>query len=177
MVIETPKDHAYTVTITWTGDKGSGTSAYRAYARQHEITALGKPAISASSDPAFRGDPARYNPEELLVASLSACHMLWYLHLCSVNGVVVTAYEDCADGFMHEQPGGEGKFTEVVLQPEIVLAPGSDVERAHALHEEANAKCFIANSVNFPVRHEPVIRIAAKAQSAAQESASEVTPE
>jgi len=163
MVMGTPKDHAYAVTITWTGNKGSGTSAYRAYSRSHEIVVSGKPVIPASSDPAFRGDPARYDPEELLVASLSSCHMLWYLHLCSVNGVVVTAYEDCAEGFMHEQPGGEGKFIEVVLQPEIVLAPGSDVERAHALHEEANAKCFIANSVNFPVRHEPVIRIAGMA--------------
>ena len=177
MVMGKPKDHAYAVTTTWTGDKGTGTSAYRAYARQHEVTALGKPAIPASSDPAFRGDPARYNPEELLVASLSSCHMLWYLHLCSVNGVVVTAYEDCAEGFMHEQPGGEGRFTEVVLQPEIVLAPGSDLERARALHEEANAKCFIANSVNFPVRHEPLIRVAAKAQAEAQEPVNEARTE
>ena len=177
MVMGKPKDHAYAVTITWTGDKGTGTSAYRAYARQHEVTALGKPAIPASSDPAFRGDPARYNPEELLVASLSSCHMLWYLHLCSVNGVVVTAYEDCAEGFMHEQPGGEGRFTEVVLQPEIVLAPGSDVERARALHEEANAKCFIANSVNFPVRHEPVIRTASATMGEARKAAKEATPE
>ncbi len=103
--------------------------------------------------------------------------MLWYLHLCSVNGVVVTAYEDCAEGFMHEQPGGEGRFTEVVLQPEIVLAPGSDIERARTLHEEANAKCFIANSVNFPVRHEPVIRTAPSAPKEAREAASEKTSE
>ena len=177
MVMGTPKDHAYAVTVTWTGDQGSGTSAYRAYARQHEIAALGKPAIPASSDPAFRGDPVRYNPEELLVASLSSCHMLWYLHLCSVNGVVVTAYEDCAEGFMHEQPGGEGRFTEVVLQPEIVLAAGSDLERAQALHEEANAKCFIANSVNFPIRHEPVIRIAPAAPEGARAVANETASE
>ena len=161
MAISAPRDHAYTVTVTWTGNNGSGTSAYRAYARRHEIEVLGKPAIPASSDPAFRGDASRYNPEELLVASLSSCHMLWYLHLCAVNGIVVTSYEDCAEGVMIEQAGGEGRFTEVVLAPEIVLTPGSDVDRAHALHAEAHAKCFIANSVNFPVRHEPVIRIAA----------------
>lgn len=160
MVVEMSTDHTYTVTITWTGNRGTGTSAYRAYDRRHEIAALGKPIIPASSDAAFRGDASRYNPEELLVASLSSCHMLWYLHLCAVNGIVVTSYEDCAEGTMNEQPGGEGRFSEVVLAPEIILAPGSDVERARALHHEANAKCFIANSVNFPVRHEPVIRVA-----------------
>lgn len=165
MVLSPSRDHAYTVTITWTGNGGTGTSAYRAYARQHEIRAAGKPLIPASSDPAFRGDPKRYNPEELLVASLSSCHMLWYLHLCATNGVVVTAYEDCAEGVMVEQPGGEGRFTEVVLSPEIELAPGSDLERAQALHAEAHAKCFIANSVNFPVRHEPVVRIARESRS------------
>ena len=162
MVVSAPREHAYTVTVTWTGNNGSGTSAYRAYARRHEIKAVGKAAIPASSDLAFRGDASRYNPEELLVASLSSCHMLWYLHLCAVNGVVVVSYEDCAEGVMVEQPGGEGRFTEVVLAPEIVLAPGSDPSRAHALHAEAHAKCFVANSVNFPVRHEPVIRVAAE---------------
>ena len=163
MAISAPIDHAYTVTVTWTGNNGSGTSAYRSYARRHEIKAVGKPAIPASSDPAFRGDASRYNPEELLVASLSSCHMLWYLHLCAVSGVVVTSYEDCAEGVMVEQPGGGGRFTEVVLAPEIVLAPGSDVDRARALHAEAHAKCYVAKSVNFPVRHEPVIRVGEQA--------------
>lgn len=163
-------DHAYCVTVTWTGNTGSGTSAYRAYKRTHEVGAMGKPPILASSDPAFRGDPARYNPEEMLVASLSSCHMLWYLHLCSVNGIVVEAYEDIAEGRMVEQPGGEGAFEGVVLQPEITLAAGADLDRAHALHAEANAKCFIANSVNFPVRHEPVFHVA-KAQSPGQHRA------
>ncbi len=154
------RDHAYTVTVTWTGNTGSGTGSYRGYKRTHEIGGLGKPAILGSSDPAFRGDPARYNPEDLLVASLSACHMLWFLHLCSVGGVVVEAYEDIAEGHMVEQPDGSGAFDEVVLQPEITLAPGTDPERAQALYAEAHAKCFIANSVNFPLRHEPVIRVA-----------------
>ncbi len=155
--------HTYTVTITWTGNTGSGTSSYRGYERSHEVGTLGKPVIPASSDPAFRGDPKRYNPEELLVASLSSCHMLWYLHLATVNDVIVVSYQDIAEGVMTEQPDGGGAFTEVVLCPEIVLAPGSDLARAHNLHRLAHAKCFIANSVNFPVRHEPVHRNAAPA--------------
>ena len=157
MTIEGAKDHAYTVTVTWTGNSGAGTAGYRAYARAHEVVVHGKPPIPASSDPAFRGDPSRYNPEEMLVAALSSCHMLWYLHLCSVAGIVVTAYQDVAEGVMIEQPDGGGRFTEVVLQPEVIVAAGSDLERARALHAEAHKKCFIACSVNFPVRHEPVL--------------------
>ena len=155
------RDHSYTVTVTWSGNTGTGTSAYRAYDWAHEISALGKPDIHASSDPAFRGDPKRYNPEELLVASLSSCHMLWYLHLATSHGLVVRAYEDIAEGVMVEQPGGGGAFTEVVLSPEITVAPGTDLDRARALHADAHAKCFIANSVNFPVRHEPIFNVAA----------------
>ena len=156
MTMETPRDHTYTVTVTWRGNTGSGTSGYRAYERAHDVTVPGKPAIPGSSDPAFRGDRARYNPEEMLVASISSCHMLWYLHLCATEGVVVQAYEDIAEGVMIEQRDGGGAFTEVVLQPEITLAPGSDLARARALHADAHAKCFIANSINFPIRHEPV---------------------
>ncbi len=156
--MESDREHAYVVTVKWTGNRGSGTSAYRAYARAHDIEAPGKPPIPASSDPAFRGDRARYNPEELLVASLSSCHMLWYLHLCSAEGILVQAYEDIAEGVMAERPDG-GAFVEVVLAPEITLSPGSDVERARALHADAHRKCFIANSVNFPVRHEPVFHV------------------
>ena len=157
--MESDREHAYVVTIKWTGNRGSGTSAYRAYARAHDIGAPGKPPIPASSDPAFQGDRARYNPEELLVASLSSCHMLWYLHLCSAEGILVQAYEDIAEGVMTERPDGGGAFVEVVLAPEITLSPGSDVERARALHADAHRKCFIANSVNFPVRHEPVFHV------------------
>jgi organic hydroperoxide reductase OsmC/OhrA len=155
MTIDAPKDHAYTVTVTWTGNTGEGTAHYRGYERAHEITVHRKAAILGSSDPAFRGDRTRYNPEEMLVASLSSCHMLWYLHLCSTEGIVVQAYQDIAEGVMVEEPGGSGRFSEVVLQPEITVAGGTDLERARALHAEANRKCFIANSVNFPVRHEP----------------------
>ena len=156
MAIEKSRDHTYEVTVTWTGNTGDGTAGYRAFERAHEIEVPGKPKLLGSSDPAFRGDPTRYNPEEMLVASLSTCHMLWYLHLCSAEGIVVTAYQDLADGVMEERPEGGGRFTEVVLQPEVTLAPGSDRARAHALHTDAHDKCFIANSVNFPVRCEPV---------------------
>ena len=156
MSIESPRDHAYTVTVTWTGNAGTGTSGYRAYERTHKIAVCGKPDIPASSDPAFRGDRTRYNPEEMLVASLSSCHMLWYLHLCSAEGIAVLAYQDIAEGVMREEADGGGRFTEVVLQPEITLGPGADVARARSLHHDAQVKCFIANSVNFPVRHEPV---------------------
>ena len=153
-------DHAYTVTVTWTGNRGTGTSAYREYDRAHEVSALGKPVLPGSSDPAFQGDRARYNPEEMLVASLSSCHMLWYLHLCSEAGIRVLEYVDCAEGVMQEARTGEGRFVEVVLQPDVLLAPGADRLRARALHEDAHRKCFIANSVNFLVRHDPLIRVA-----------------
>ncbi len=159
MTIEPPRDHAYVVTVTWTGNRGTGTSGYRAYARAHDVVAPGKPPIPGSSDPAFQGDRLCYNPEEMLVASLSSCHMLWYLHLCSTEGIVVQAYEDIAEGVMTEQPDGSGTFVEVVLAPEVTLNPGADLDRARALHAEAHRKCFIANSVNFPVSHEPVFHV------------------
>jgi organic hydroperoxide reductase OsmC/OhrA len=153
-----PKEHHYAVTVDWTGNKGSGTSGYAAYARAHEIRSAGKPAIPGSSDPSFRGDPARYNPEELLVASLAGCHMLWYLHLCSVAGIVVTAYVDRAEGTMIEEADGGGRFTGVVLKPEVTVKPGADLAKARDLHAAAHKLCFIARSVNFPVAHEPTIR-------------------
>jgi organic hydroperoxide reductase OsmC/OhrA len=156
MTISNEKDLSYNVTVTWTGNSGRGTTGYRDYERAYEVIVRGKPGIPGSADPAYRGDKARYNPEEMLVAALSSCHMLWYLHLCSAEGIVVQAYQDVAEGVMVEDASGGGRFTEVVLQPEITLAAGADVERARALHEDANANCFIANSVNFPVRHEPV---------------------
>lgn len=155
------KTHSYATTLHWTGNKGEGTASYRAYSRNHEISGAGKPAtIPGSSDPHFRGDAACYNPEELLVASLSACHMLSYLHLCAVNNVVVTAYEDRATGTMEERPDGSGALIEVVLHPLVTITEGSDREKAQALHKDAHHLCFIANSVNFPVRTEPVAKFA-----------------
>lgn len=154
--------HRYTVTVKWTGNTGSGTSGYRNYERRHEISAGDrKPVIPGSSDPAFRGDPARWNPEELLVASLSACHKLWYLHLCADHGIVVLEYIDRAEGIMQETADGSGHFERVVLRPEVTVAAGTDLARARELHALAHASCFIANSVNFPVEHAPEIRIAA----------------
>jgi organic hydroperoxide reductase OsmC/OhrA len=152
------KHHKYETTVRWTGNKGTGTSAYRAYSRDHEIRGPGKPVIPASSDPAFHGDAARYNPEELLVASVSSCHMLWYLHLCAVNKVVVMEYEDHAEGTMEETVDGGGRFLGVTLKPRITITRESNLESAKKLHHDAHEKCFIANSVNFPVRCEPVIR-------------------
>lgn len=149
------KRHDYTVRIEWTGNQGSGTSSYRAYSRSHEIAAPGKPAIAGSSDPKFRGDAARWNPEELLVASLSACHQLWYLHLCAEAGIIVQAYRDDAVGVMLEQPDGAGQFESVTLRPHVTLAPGSDAAIARRLHEQAARMCFIARSVSFRVEHEP----------------------
>jgi organic hydroperoxide reductase OsmC/OhrA len=143
--------------VTWTGNTGKGTTGYRDYERSYDISVSGKPAIPGSSDPAFRGDRARWNPEELLVASLSACHKLWYLHLCSEAGVVVEAYVDEAVGVMEESTDGGGHFVEVTLRPKVNVAPGSDKAKAHSLHQTAHDKCFVARSVNFPVTCEPII--------------------
>ena len=128
----------------------------------HQVRAEGKELILGLSDPSFRGDRSRYNPEELLVASLSQCHMLWYLHLASVNGVVVTDYRDHATGTMAEHPDGSGRFTEVTLNPMVTVADPETRETAQALHEKAHSMRFIAASVNFPVRHEPQVKMKAR---------------
>jgi organic hydroperoxide reductase OsmC/OhrA len=145
------KQHVYNVTTQWTGNDGPGTRSYAAYRRDHELSVAGKPTIPASSDPAFRGDRTRYNPEELLVASVSSCHMLWYLHLCVVNKVVVLNYSDAALGTMEEEADGAGQFARIVLKPTVTITPESDGVRARELHHEAHRFCFIARSVNFPV--------------------------
>jgi organic hydroperoxide reductase OsmC/OhrA len=148
------KQHTYEVRVDWTGNDGEGTKTYRGYRRDHIIAAEGKPQIPGSSDPNFRGDAARYNPEELLVASLSACHMLWYLHLCAVNHVTVIEYRDAASGAMAESEDGSGEFVRVLLRPKVRIAAGEDRAKALALHEEAHRCCFIARSVKFPVEVE-----------------------
>jgi organic hydroperoxide reductase OsmC/OhrA len=147
--------HRYETTVTWTGNTGTGTSGYRNYERAHEVTVDGKPPIPGSSDPAFRGDAARWNPEELLVASLSQCHMLWFLHLCATNGLVVTEYRDHAAGMMAETADGGGQFQQVMLRPQVRFAAPEHADRARPLHEQAHKLCFIASSVNFPVYCEP----------------------
>jgi len=152
--------HAYNVAVRWTGDRGTGTSGLRDYDRTHVVEADGPPPLVGSSDPAFRGEADRWNPEQLLVAALSQCHMLWYLHLCATAGVVVTAYSDDAGGTMEEEPDGAGQFTEVVLRPQVKISDQAMAHAAKTLHAEAHAKCFIARSVNFAVRHEPTLSVA-----------------
>ena len=149
------RSHSYNLTITWTGNRGTGTSDYRAYDRNHIIQAENKIEIPGSSDPAFRGDKTRYNPEEFLVSALSTCHMLSYLHVCVMNGVVVTGYVDHATGTMTETADGGGHFTEVMLNPVVTVKDAAMVAKANELHHKASQLCFIANSVNFPVKHTP----------------------
>lgn len=155
------KTHHYAVNVTWTGNEGTGTSSYRNYSRAHVISAPGKASIDGSSDPSFRGDPTRWNPEELLIASLAACHKLWYLGLCAGAGISVVAYEDNVEGSMVEESNGAGQFTSVQLRPTVTLAPGSDLAKAEALHHEAHEMCFIARSVNFPVSCAPEFVVSA----------------
>ena len=150
------RTHHYEVEVEWTGNRGQGTSRYDAYGRDHVYRGDGKPEIAGSADPHFRGDAARWNPEELLVAALSSCHKLSYLHMCAVNRVVVTAYVDQAEGWMDEELG-VGELKRVLLKPRVTIAAGSDPEKARALHHDAHKACFIARSVNFPVEHEPTI--------------------
>ncbi|MDQ2753522.1 MAG: OsmC family protein [Bacteroidota bacterium] len=149
------KNHHYHLTITWTGNLGEGTKSYTTYERNHTIEVSGKPIIPGTSEVSYKGNQTRYNPEELLVASLSSCHMLWYLHFCAVNGVVVIHYIDKATGTMQTEADGNGRFTEVILQPQITIAGHVDESLLQQLQKKANEYCFIANSCNFPVKHQP----------------------
>ncbi|MCY4779136.1 OsmC family protein [Sphingobacterium sp. UT-1RO-CII-1] len=152
------KEHQYRTTITWTGNTGSGTDHYNNYERSHDIIIKNKAIIQGSSDPAFRGDKSLHNPEDMLISSLSSCHMLWYLHFCSVNNVIVIKYTDTAEGIMLEGNNGKGHFTEVILRPTVTVQREDMIELAIALHKKASEYCFIANSVNFPVHHKPTVK-------------------
>ncbi|MBP6562968.1 MAG: OsmC family protein [Neisseriaceae bacterium] len=154
----TVKKHRYQATVTWTGNQGTGTSHYHAYSRDHLIQAPLKAAIKGSSDAAFLGDASRWNPEELLLASASACHKLWYLHLCAEAGVCVLSYVDQVTGTMVEVPSGPGAFTEITLHPEIVISDEATIDLALSLHHKAHELCYIANSFNFPVHCEPIVK-------------------
>ena len=149
--------HTYELATRWRGNLGRGTDSYDAYSRDFEFQGAGKPTVSGSSDPGFRGDRGRYNPEELLIAALSGCHLLWYLHLCAEAGVVVVEYEDRPSGTITVGRGEADAFTEVVLRPRVEVARMEMADAAASLHEVAGRKCFIANSVNFPVLHDPTI--------------------
>mgnify|MGYP001275825157 CR=1 FL=1 len=150
------RSHAYAVHLTWTGARQGPVKDYAGYSRAYALAIAGKPTLAGSADPLFRGDPAVHNPEDLLVGALAGCHMLTYLALCARAKIIVTAYEDAAGGTMVLEGGG-GRFTEVVLRPRVTVAAGTDVEKARALHAAAHHDCFIAASVNFPVRHEPEV--------------------
>ena len=153
------KPHKYNLTIKWTGNQGTGTSSYVAYDRSHSVMVEGKREINLSSGPAFRGDKVKHNPEELLIASLSSCHMLWYLHLCAEAGVTVVDYSDNATGIMEESSNRGGRFSEVALNPVVTVTEHSMIDKANQLHKKANELCFIANSVNFKVLHFPVCKL------------------
>lgn len=147
-------DHRYAVTVEWTGNTGDGTSTYRSYSRDNHVTADGPPPIEGSADRAFRGDPARWNPEQLLLVAASQCHMLSYLHQAAMHGIVVLSYTDHPTAVMTEDGAGGGRFTEIVLHPEVTITPSSDPEVAERIHHAASEACFIAASLNLPVQHE-----------------------
>ncbi|MEO5944379.1 MAG: OsmC family protein [Ferruginibacter sp.] len=149
------KQHHYNARIVWTGNSRDGTKNYRSYQRSHQVSVQNKPIIEASSDPSFLGDASKYNPEELFLASLSSCHMLWYLHLCADSGITVVEYVDDATGTMEENENG-GRFTEVILHPQVTITDSDKINAANELHHKAHQYCYIANSCNFPVKHLPV---------------------
>mgnify|MGYP000872799918 FL=1 len=151
------KQHTYSSLVRWTGNTGTDTSGYRDYKRDWDVALPGKPVISCSNDPLLGGNPGKMNPEDLLLSALSSCHMLWYLHLASDAGIVVTAYQDTPEGLGEVSPGGAGRFIAATLRPQITVRPGADMERAHAIHHEIHNVCFIARSVNFPITIEPQV--------------------
>jgi organic hydroperoxide reductase OsmC/OhrA len=156
-LINMNKTHHYSTTVNWTGNKGGGTSSYNAYARSYSISVLGKAPILGSSDPAFLGDKNLHNPEDLLLASISSCHMLWYLHLCAVANIIVLSYTDNATAVMEERANGSGCFTAATLNPIVTVKDESMVDLAKSLHHKANEFCFIANSLNFAIKHNPTV--------------------
>lgn len=149
------KQHTYNAAIKWTGNKGQGTRDYLSYERNYTVVIDGKQDILCSSDPAFQGDKTKHNPEELFLASIASCHMLWYLHLCSDAGVVVIHYSDNVTGTLQEAEDGSGYFTEVILYPDVTVSDKAMIDTANNLHKKANELCFIANSCNFPIHHQP----------------------
>lgn len=152
------KQHLYKTNLVWIGNKGSGTMDYRSYDRDFTVAIDGKMPIEGSSDSVFLGDKSKYNPEDLLLSSVSSCHMLWYLHLCAKNGIVVIDYKDNAEGIMTENADGSGSFTEIILKPEVLVSKTEDIALANSLHEQANKMCFIARSLNLPVKHKSICK-------------------
>ncbi|MBM7783260.1 OsmC family protein [Arthrobacter tumbae] len=161
-------EHHYLVRVVWTGNQGDGTSSYRSYTRDHEVASAGVPVIFGSADPTFHGNPDRWNPEQLLLAALSQCHMLSYLHMAVKSGIIVTAYEDAAEGTMRLNADGSGEFTGVTLKPRVTITDSTVKHTAQSIHADAAAACFIGRSVNFPVLHEPVVVVGGKANPLAE---------
>lgn len=153
------RSHHYEATVVWTGNRGTGTSAYRDFGREHDVISEGRPTLAGSADPAFRGDSERWNPEDFLVAALAECHMLTFLHLAALGGVIVTDYVDTAIGTMEMNKDGSGQFTEVTLHPVVAVQDESMREKAMSLHRPAGEMCFIARSVNFPVNHDATVAV------------------
>ena len=152
------KESLFTARVEWTGNTGEGNRRYLGYQRTWSITTPGKPVVNCSNDPALGGDPSLHNPEDLLLTTIASCHMLWYLHLASNAGVHVLAYQDTPEGMGETESNGAGRFLSVTLRPEIVVAEGTDLEKAHTLHEDVGTYCFIARSMNFPIHHAPTFR-------------------
>ena len=153
------KKHEYQTKITWTGNQGEGTKKYNSYTRDYSIKILNKAVIKGSSDPAFLGDANKHNPEDLLVSSISSCHMLWFLHLASTKGIVVVNYTDNATGVMIEKEDGSGYFESVTLNPVVTITVASRIKETNELHQLANQYCFISNSLNFKVKHQPICQV------------------
>lgn len=151
------KPHRYKLSVEWTGNRGTGTTTYAGYDRDHLIEYGNKPPIEGSADPAFRGDASKWNPEELLLASIAACHKLWYLHLCASAGISVIRYRDDAEATMIEDPNGAGRFVAAALRPHVVIGAGADPAHASRLHDQAHRFCFVANSVNFAISCMPTV--------------------
>lgn len=151
--------HNYEIEVTWTGNTGTGTSSYRGFSRDHEVSAAGPTPLLGSSDPAFRGDASRWNPEQLYLASIAQCHMLWYLHLAARAGVIVTGYEDRPTGVMVEESSGGGQFESVTLHPTVTITATSDPAVTTELHDQVGDYCFIARSINTPIHHQVVVRV------------------
>lgn len=152
------KEHHYALKAVWTGNTGSGTSGVRHYERSHTVSITGKPELHLTTDNAVVGDKNKLNPEDLLVTAIASCHMLSYLYVCALEGIVVLEYIDQATGIMLENEQGGGQFKEVTLHPEMIVSDPSMIEKALDLHHRAHAICYIANSVNFPVHCHPVCR-------------------
>ncbi|MEO8535864.1 MAG: OsmC family protein [Flavobacterium sp.] len=148
----TPK-HTFKATANWTSKQNPEDSTKRFYSKSHKISIEGKPVLNVSAAKAFKGDPELYNPEDLLLSSLVSCHMMSYLYVCSQNGIEVLKYLDNAEATLEVNPDGSGRFTEVRLNPKVVIADSDKIQLALELHKKANQLCFIANSCNFPVLH------------------------